>query len=108
MRSGGEKGQPLPFQLPLLLHLAAQCIVGLLELCERAGELLRHVVEAAAQNADLVAPLLLALPAKVQLGHILCNPTQADNRPGKIAGIEKCTGGGEQEHGQQQPGRHLL
>ena len=48
MRGGGEESQSLPFQLPLLLHLAAQRVVGLLEFCERAGELLGHVVEAAA------------------------------------------------------------
>ena len=103
---GGEEGQPAALLRPGPLHVVPQGGVGGFQLRQGGGEAPGHLVQAAAQQADLVGAALPALPLEVQLRHLPGDGADADDGLCQISGVPHRAQQGEGQQGQGQPGGH--
>ena len=107
MRGRVEEGHPLAIQLPLLLYLPPEGLIGALQIGEGGIQPPGKLIQAAAQFSNLVPPLLSACPVKVQLRHLPGNPAHAHDGTGNVPGVNEGAQQREHQQHQQKPGGHL-
>ena len=65
-----------------------------------------QLVQAPAQLADLIRPVLPALPAKIQPGHVPGDAAETEDGPGNGPGVDKGAEQGKGQESQKQPRGH--